>query len=168
MNEGHSPVRHLIETAVQVIHQGFTVAAPGSGGCAAIYITPIDAVSPLTVPEAQRLLWAKALAGLLTTSGFHVRCYSLFGDHAEPVKNLAVSVWLRYLELCGIEVPYFEGCYQGDYIYDFAATVHRTYGERWRIDATAIEALGERPQPLNALFEHMRYCFGKEAAVTLV
>lgn len=38
---------------------------------------------------------------------------------------LAVSVWLRYLELCGETVAFPSAAYQGDYIFDIAATLHR-------------------------------------------
>ena len=33
---------------------------------------------------------------------------------------LAVSVWLRYLELCGEQMRFPDNGYRGDYIYDIA------------------------------------------------
>ena len=41
---------------------------------------------------------------------------------------LAVSVWLRYLELCGENVPFPENGYRGEYIYDISRIVRVEHG----------------------------------------
>jgi arginyl-tRNA synthetase len=43
---------------------------------------------------------------------------------------LAASVYLRYLDLCGEQVPFPANGYQGDYVWDIAAAVHRAHSER--------------------------------------
>jgi arginyl-tRNA synthetase len=45
---------------------------------------------------------------------------------------LAVSVWLRYLELCGEQLRFPENGYRGDYIYDIAREVRNEIGDKWR------------------------------------
>ena len=43
--------------------------------------------------------------------------------------DLAASVWLRYLELCGEAFDFPANGYQGDYVWDIAASLHRQRGE---------------------------------------
>ncbi len=45
---------------------------------------------------------------------------------------LAVSVWLRYLELCDESLSFPANGYRGDYIWDIAATLHREHGDDYR------------------------------------
>jgi arginyl-tRNA synthetase len=60
---------------------------------------------------------------------------------------LALSVWVRYLELCGLEFSFPKECYQGDYIWDIAATLHRQEGGRLQHDlAILIQGLPNDPE----------------------
>jgi arginyl-tRNA synthetase len=53
---------------------------------------------------------------------------------------LAVSVWLRYLELCGEELRFPGNGYKGDYVWDIAATLHRDHGDAYRHEVDEIFA----------------------------
>jgi arginyl-tRNA synthetase len=44
---------------------------------------------------------------------------------------LGTSVWLRYLELCGETIVFPSNGYQGDYVWDIAATLHRENADRF-------------------------------------
>ena len=44
---------------------------------------------------------------------------------------LATSVWIRYLDLAGATFDFSTNGYQGDYIWDIAATVHREYSDKY-------------------------------------
>jgi arginyl-tRNA synthetase len=45
---------------------------------------------------------------------------------------LGTSIWLRYLELCGEELPFPSNGYKGDYVWDIAATLHREHEDAYR------------------------------------
>jgi arginyl-tRNA synthetase len=139
----------------------------GAGKQVTIYISPIDAVAPVTVPAARRLLYAKALTGLLTGLGYDVQCHCLFADDEQAVKNLTVSVWLRYLELCGENIAYPEDCYQGDYIFDFAATVHRTYSNLWHVTAKDVAGLRSQAHSCADMYDQIQEWLGGEALSTI-
>jgi arginyl-tRNA synthetase len=53
-------------------------------------------------------------------------------DNGRQMDILAVSVWLRYLELCGEPLRFPENGYRGDYIYDIAREVRNEIGDKWR------------------------------------
>lgn len=121
--------KDLVETASRVLEQ---LNAPVcKKEKATIYLSPIESVTPITLPLAHRLILSNAISGLLSRLGYNVSSESLMDDSPQLVKALSVSVWLRYLELCGEQVCYPKECYQGDYIFDFAASVHRNYGNYW-------------------------------------
>jgi len=42
---------------------------------------------------------------------------------------LGTSIWLRYLEKCGIDFEFPVNGYKGDYVFDIAASVHRQHGD---------------------------------------
>ena len=52
---------------------------------------------------------------------------------------LAVSVWLRYLELCGESIGFPDNGYRGDYIYDIARIVRVDHGDKWRFTRLDVE-----------------------------
>lgn len=164
MSESNTP---LVDAATQIIKQGFRLPTVGAGKQVTIYISPIDAVAPVTVPAARRLLYAKVLTGLLTGLGYDVRCHSLFADDEQAVKNLTVSIWLRYLELCGENIAYPGDCFQGDYIFDFAATVHRTYSNLWHVTAKDVVELLSQTNSCAEIYGRIQEWLGDEALATI-
>ena len=156
----------LPEKIVRIIHRN--VEPPGRGRKALIYLSPIDTVAPLSVLAARRLLFAQSLEKLLRASGYGVQCRSLFADEDASVHALTVSIWLRYLELCGEAAPYLAGCYQGDYIFDFAATLHRHHAERWRVSAEEVAQFLSQPDTSpERLYDQLKSWIGEEALNTL-
>jgi arginyl-tRNA synthetase len=53
---------------------------------------------------------------------------------------LGTSLWLRYLELAGEDLPFPSNGYKGDYVWDIAATLHREHGDAYRHDASEVFA----------------------------
>ena len=54
---------------------------------------------------------------------------------------LAVSVWLRYLEICGVSVPFPPNAYQGDYVITMAQSLHARDGGRYARSEIELAAL---------------------------
>ena len=53
--------------------------------------------------------------------GFAVEREYYINDAGRQMDILAVSTWIRYLELCGEQLPFPANGYRGDYIRDVAA-----------------------------------------------
>ena len=82
---------------------------------------------PLHIGHGRGAAYGATIANLLEATGNEVQREYYVNDMGRQVDILTVSVWLRYLELCG-QAPYFPvNAYQGDYIWDIAASVHREY-----------------------------------------
>ncbi|MDH3947509.1 MAG: arginine--tRNA ligase [Gammaproteobacteria bacterium] len=87
---------------------------------------------PLHVGHGRGAAYGAAVADLLAAAGFEVHREYYVNDAGRQMDILAASVWLRYLELCGEELPFPTNGYKGDYVWDIAAKLHRENGEKFR------------------------------------
>ena len=83
---------------------------------------------------------ATRFASLLDAAGFDVQREYYVNDAGRQMDILATSVWMRYLELCGVNFPFPVNGYKGDYIFDIAATVHRQHGDALSHSTAVISA----------------------------
>nr|VFJ97272.1 MAG: arginyl-tRNA synthetase [Candidatus Kentron sp. H]VFJ97767.1 MAG: arginyl-tRNA synthetase [Candidatus Kentron sp. H]VFK03100.1 MAG: arginyl-tRNA synthetase [Candidatus Kentron sp. H] len=105
----------------------------GAGQRVQIEYVSANPTGPLHVGHGRGAAYGAALAALLTKVGFQVHREYYVNDAGRQMDILALSVWLRYLALCGDEtIPFPNKAYQGDYIWDIAATLHREHGEAYR------------------------------------
>ncbi len=82
---------------------------------------------PLHVGHGRGAAYGASIAHLLEAAGHEVQREYYINDTGRQMDILAVSVWLRYLELCGQTLHFPVNAYQGDYIWDIAASVHREH-----------------------------------------
>jgi len=83
---------------------------------------------PLHVGHGRGTAYGDTLARILEATGYNVYREYYFNDAGRQMDILALSVWLRYLELCGESIEFPANAYQGDYIFDIAADIHRKHG----------------------------------------
>nr|VFK13119.1 MAG: arginyl-tRNA synthetase [Candidatus Kentron sp. LFY] len=139
----------------------------GNGQKVQIEYVSANPTGPLHVGHGRGAAYGAALAALLTTVGFSVHREYYVNDAGRQMDILALSVWLRYLELCGDEVPFPNNGYQGDYIWDIAATLHREHGDAYRAaptPKTGFPATSDEENPeeyLDALIGWARNALGK-------
>lgn len=89
---------------------------------------------PLHVGHGRGAAYGATLANLYDANGYRVHREYYVNDAGRQMDILATSVWLRYLELCGTEFPFPSNGYQGDYIWDIAATAQRNNDNEYFID----------------------------------
>ncbi len=109
---------------------------------------------PLHVGHGRGAAYGDALARVLRAAGYDTHSEYYVNDAGRQMEILAVSVWLRYLQLCGKEIPFPQNAYQGDYVRGIANTFKEMHGNRYAEDA-------ERFNP--QLFEQLPE--DKEAAI---
>ncbi len=95
---------------------------------------------PLHVGHGRGAAYGATLANLLRATGYDVECEYYVNDAGRQMDILGTSVWLRYLELAGETVVFPSNGYQGDYVWDIAATLHREHGDGYCIDAQEVFA----------------------------
>ena len=87
---------------------------------------------PLHVGHGRGAAYGASLAAILQAAGHTVEKEYYVNDDGRQMDILAVSVWLRYLELAGERVRFPDNAYQGDYVYEIAREVRSRHGDDLR------------------------------------
>ncbi len=78
---------------------------------------------PLHVGHGRHAAYGATLGNLLEAAGHPVAREYYVNDAGRQMDILGVSVWLRLLEAQGVDVPFPQAGYRGDYIRDIAASL---------------------------------------------
>lgn len=93
---------------------------------------------PLHVGHGRGAAYGASLANILQAAGYTVQREYYVNDHGRQMDILALSVWLRYLELCGEPVKFPSNGYRGEYVYDIARVVRNEHGDKWRFTGVEV------------------------------
>ncbi len=126
---------------------------------------------PLHVGHGRGAAYGAAVADLLAAVGFKVHREYYVNDAGRQMDILAVSVWLRYLDLCGETVTFPTNGYRGDYVWDIAADLHREHGEAYHHAAGIVFSNlpadesegGDKEQYIDALVQRAKELLGEAA-----
>ena len=123
---------------------------------------------PLHVGHGRGAAYGATLANLLEAAGHKVQREYYVNDAGRQMDILAVSVWLRYHELCGVSVRFPDNGYKGDYVVDIARALRAAEGDRLRF--SALELLdtvpadegqgGDKEKHVDALIVNARRLLG--------
>jgi len=136
----------------------------GQGQRLMVEFVSANPTGPLHVGHGRGAAYGDTLARLLKATGYSVATEYYVNDAGRQMAILALSVWLRYLELCGDSGAEFPTrAYQGDYVFDIAATLHRQDGLQWQHPLVQIcQALpADADKALDVMIERMRQSLGK-------
>lgn len=99
---------------------------------------------PLHVGHGRGAAYGASLSDVLDFAGFEVTREYYINDAGRQMDILALSTWLRYLDLFSITVPFPPNAYQGDYVKDMAAQIKDGHGDRFA-RVTAVDVLAGAP-----------------------
>ncbi|MBA3033162.1 MAG: arginine--tRNA ligase [Gammaproteobacteria bacterium] len=95
---------------------------------------------PLHVGHGRGAAYGASLANLLAFSG-HTVCREYYvNDAGRQMDILAVSTWLRYLDLFGERVAFPPNAYQGEYVRDMAGQIRTAHADRYVHPTAAVLA----------------------------
>lgn len=104
----------------------------GNGQKVLLEFVSANPTGPLHVGHGRGAAFGSALATLLKFVGFDVDSEYYVNDSGRQMDILAVSVWLRYLELCGETIVFPKNGYQGDYVVDIAQELFVKYSKQYQ------------------------------------
>lgn len=110
---------------------------------------------PLHVGHGRGAAYGACVANLLATRGHQVEREYYVNDAGRQMDILASSVWVRYLQQGGGELPFPDNGYQGEYIRDYAARLRDNHGDK--LQRSANEVLDALPADANAGGDKERY-----------
>ncbi len=124
----------------QILEQGdqYGREPAGSRGRVLIEYVSANPTGPLHIGHGRGAALGSCLSRIFAAGGYAVECEYFINDAGRQMDILALSVWLRYLELCGEDFAFPRSAYQGDYILDIAADLHREHQRRWHTGADTL------------------------------
>lgn len=90
---------------------------------------------PLHIGHGRGAAYGAAVANLLEAVGYGVDREYYINDAGRQMDILAVSVWVRYLNVCGLELTFPKKAYQGSYIINIADNIRTSHGMNFYSDA---------------------------------
>lgn len=122
---------HRVIEAVLTKQSRFGHAAQKEKKSIHIEIISANPNGPLHVGHGRLAAFGDSLANLLEVSGHTVHREYYLNDAGRQMDILATSVWIRYLEISGINVPFPSNGYHGEYVVDIAAQLKETYRDQF-------------------------------------
>jgi arginyl-tRNA synthetase len=103
---------------------------------------------PLHIGHGRGAAYGATLSNLLAAAGYDVTREYYVNDSGRQMDILTLSIWLRYLELCGRAIRFPDGAYRGDYIRPVATRLHAESGNEFDLDPD--ECFRDLPQTADA------------------
>ena len=161
---------HSLVTDVLTQGERFGRSDLGAGRSIQVEFVSANPTGPLHVGHGRGAAYGAAVADLLEAVGYRVHREYYVNDAGRQMDILGTSVYLRYLDLCGEKFDFPSNGYKGDYIWDIAATLHRTHGDGLRHSAAEMfkdipadaPAGGDKEEHIDALIERARTLLGPE------
>ena len=131
---------HALPGEIRLRKAAYGTSDAGAGEKVMVEFVSANPTGPLHVGHGRGAAYGDALARVLRAAGYDTLSEYYINDAGRQMDILSLSVWLRYLELCGEAPPFPRSAYQGDYIFDIAATLHREEAGQYQADAEALFA----------------------------
>lgn len=127
---------------------------------------------PLHVGHGRGAAFGASLANLLNVAGYDVHREYYVNDAGRQMNILAVSIWLRYLEIRGVHVKFPSNGYQGDYVKDIAQHLSEEVGSTFECTEADIfknvptdlqaDGSGDKEKHIDGLIANAQALLGQE------
>jgi arginyl-tRNA synthetase len=127
----------------EVLAQGENYGRSTLGGGQKVLLEFVSAnpTGPLHVGHGRGAAYGASLGSLLAFAGWEVTKEYYVNDAGRQMDILAISAWLRYLELSGVTgIAFPPNGYQGDYVRVMAGQLRAMRGDRYLREAGAVLA----------------------------
>ncbi len=124
----------------------FGIDGSGSKGKIMVEFVSANPTGPMHVGHGRGAAYGDAISNLLAATGWNGWPEYYINDAGRQVDILAISTWVRYLELCGETLPFPKRGYPADYIKRAAQKIKDAHAEKFRHAAAAVMSdLPEEP-----------------------
>ena len=106
----------------------FGTSEVGQGEKVQIEFVSANPTGPLHVGHGRGAAYGATVGSLMRAVGYDVDCEYYVNDAGRQMNILAVSVWLRYLQLLDVSITFPVNGYKGDYVLDIATELVSKYG----------------------------------------
>jgi arginyl-tRNA synthetase len=103
----------------------------GKGQTIHLEYVSANPTGPLHVGHGRGAAFGSSIASILQASGYQVHQEYYVNDRGRQMRILALSVWIRYLQIQNIDISLPDQAYAGDYILPIARTLYDQYKHRF-------------------------------------
>ncbi|MCW8933127.1 MAG: arginine--tRNA ligase [Gammaproteobacteria bacterium] len=143
----------------------------GAGRKVQIEFVSANPTGPLHVGHGRGAAYGASVASLLKATGFSVHREYYVNDAGRQMDILCTSVWLRYLERCGVEIVFPSNGYQGEYVKDIAEQLFAQHDKNLMHPLKAVyedipedePAGGDKEIHIDALINRAQTLLGEES-----
>ena len=93
---------------------------------------------PLHVGHGRGAAYGATVSNLLRNAGFIVDNEYYVNDAGRQMDILTVSIYLRYLTICGESLRFPDNGYQGQYIHDIAQVIYKASGQEFHLKSDLV------------------------------
>jgi arginyl-tRNA synthetase len=123
----------------------------GQGKKVQVEFVSANPTGPLHVGHGRGAAFGASLANVLDAAGFAATREYYVNDAGRQMDILALSTWLRYLELNGLSVAFPPNAYQGEYVRNMAQSIAQAHGGRYvHTPAALLESVTPADQDVEA------------------
>ena len=141
----------------------------GRGERVMVEFVSANPTGPLHVGHGRQAAYGATLSNILSAVGFDIAREYYINDAGRQMDILAVSTWLRYLEICGEQLPFPANGYRGDYVRPLAQKLHDKVADALRHPAAAVllnlpddAPVGDKEIYIDALMSRARELIGAD------
>ena len=159
--------KQQIVTEVLQRGQHFGTNELGQGKKVQVEFVSANPTGPLHVGHGRGAAFGASLSNILVASGFNVAREYYVNDAGRQMDILALSTWLRYLELADEAIAFPPNAYQGDYVRAMAKGIALAHGTRYARPAAEVlrgaPDVGLEPEAhLDTLIERAKALLGSD------
>jgi arginyl-tRNA synthetase len=127
----HLAAQAQADVVRRILEAGDAYGRNASGGGRKVLVEFVSSnpTGPLHVGHGRHGAYGASVSNLLDANGYAVHREYYINDAGRQVDIIAVSVWLRYLELCGEEFRFPANGYKGEYVRGIAAQYLEQVGQ---------------------------------------
>ena len=110
----------------------------GQGKKVLLEYVSANPTGPLHVGHGRGAAYGATVSNLLRNAGFIVDNEYYVNDAGRQMDILTVSIYLRYLTICGEDLRFPDNGYQGQYINDIAQGIYETSGQKFHLNSDLV------------------------------
>jgi len=158
-------LKQLLVSEVLALGASFGRSTLGRHKKVQVEFVSANPTGPLHVGHGRGAAYGASLSNVLDAAGFDVEREYYVNDAGRQMDILALSTWLRYLELHGEKVDFPSNVYRGGYVREMARALHERHATRYvrRVEDIvrgAPDAASEPEAHLDALIERAKSLLG--------
>ena len=117
---------------------GYGISNIGAGKSILLEYVSANPTGPLHVGHGRGAAYGATVSNLLRSIGYKVDNEYYVNDAGRQMDILSVSIFLRYLTLCGETIRFPDNGYQGKYINDIASNIMETHSNAFHKDSALV------------------------------